>query len=375
MINLPFFERLKIKEKAGNWTERKVKIGPILAAVLYILPGSLGGVRADDFEKNLPPQSKIVEVYQPQDKINHQFAQLDLRKLKIEDLIKIGVTIEAVKDLVNQSKEDKEAAKQALELTRKLNDVEAIRDFFKDRGGFSIDTKNIKVVSNSSVYYYSSLAELTKQALSLSLKPLGIYQVGSVQDIAKISRERKELRENPEVNQTKIPPPGTLEPPRYEANINILINLEQKDIEKSLKTSLGDTGFTNYLKYLEIFTELRKTKVVIILLSEFLDKHTNQKIQLISFGTPMEVEKMQNQMTRLYWRFRAENYKMEKEEIKIPLAILSTCDNLYKILKEEESQKEPEKREKSEVNKQEENVSRPILVASIVDLEKLYSKE
>jgi hypothetical protein len=375
MINLPFFERLKIKEKAGNWTERKVKIGPILAAVLYILPGSLGGVRADDFEKNLPPQSKIVEVYQPQDKINHQFAQLDLRKLKIEDLIKIGVTIEAVKDLVNQSKEDKEAAKQALELTRKLNDVEAIRDFFKDRGGFSIDTKNIKVVSNSSVYYYSSLAELTKQALSLSLKPLGIYQVGSVQDIAKISRERKELRENPEVNQTKIAPPGTLEPPRYEANITILINLEQKDIEKSLKTSLGDTGFTSYLKYLEIFTELRKTKVVIILLSEFLDKHTNQKIQLISFGTPMEVEKMQNQMTRLYWRFRAENYKMEKEEIKIPLAILSTCDNLYKILKEEESQKEPEKREKSEVNKQEENVSRPILVASIVDLEKLYSKE
>lgn len=375
MINLPFFERLKIKEKAGNWTERKVKIGPILAAVLYILPGSLGGVRADDFEKNLPPQSKIVEVYQPQDKINNQFAQLDLRKLKIEDLIKIGVTIEAVKDLVNQSKEDKEAAKQALELTRKLNDVEAIRDFFKDRGGFSIDTKNIKVVSNSSVYYYSSLAELTKQALSLSLKPLGIYQVGSVQDIAKISRERKELRENPEVDQTKIAPPGTLEPPRYEANINILINLEQKDIEKSLKTSLGDTGFTNYLKYLEIFTELRKTKVVIILLSEFLDKHTNQKIQLISFGTPMEVEKMQNQMTRLYWRFRAENYKMEKEEIKIPLAILSTCDNLYKILKEEETQKEPEKREKSEVNKQEENVSRPILVASIVDLEKLYSKE
>jgi hypothetical protein len=375
MINLPFFERLKIKEKAGNWTERKVKIGPILAAVLYILPGSLGGVRADNFEKNLPPQSKIVEVYQPQDKINHQFAQLDLRKLKIEDLIKIGVTIEAVKDLVNQSKEDKEAAKQALELTRKLNDVEAIRDFFKDRGGFSIDTKNIKVVSNSSVYYYSSLAELTKQALSLSLKPLGIYQVGSVQDIEKISRERKELRENPEVNQKKIPPPGTLEPPRYEANITILINLEQKDIEKSLKTSLGDTGFTSYLKYLEFFTELRKTKVVIILLSEFLDKHTNQKIQLISFGTPMEVEKMQNQMTRLYWRFRAENYKMEKEEIKIPLAILSTCDNLYKILKEEESQKEPEKREKSEVNKQEENVSRPILVASIVDLEKLYSKE
>jgi hypothetical protein len=375
MINLPFFERLKIKEKAGNWTERKVKIGPILAAVLYILPGSLGGVRADDFEKNLPPQSKIVEVYQPQDKINHQFAQLDLRKLKIEDLIKIGVTIEAVKDLVNQSKEDKEAAKQALELTRKLNDVEAIRDFFKDRGGFSIDTKNIKVVSNSSVYYYSSLAELTKQALSLSLKPLGIYQVGSVQDIAKISRERKELRENPEVDQTKIAPPGTLEPPRYEANITILINLEQKDIEKSLKTSLGDTGFTNYLKYLEIFTELRKTKVVIILISEFLDKHTNQKIQLISFGTPMEVEKMQNQMTRLYWRFRAENYKMEKEEIKIPLAILSTCDNLYKILKEEEAHKEPEKREKSEVNKQEENVSRPILVASIVDLEKLYSKE
>jgi len=347
MINWGFFKRLERKQSPKERKQPieegkpqitveenavRIQSGPFFAVFLYML-GCLGRSHAEEIRNRveLAPSKYYLASQSIQSGVDRQIAQfkLDLEKIKVEDVAKIGAIVETVKDLINISKEDKKLAQQSYELTQNLNNVKEIIDFFKEKGSFSIKDIQIQTDYYNSDLPSNKLEQLTRHIVSWYLsQSFNIKEVGSLKEIKETSKERRELRENPEVKQEKVPPPGTLEPFRYNINVKVLITTKFEDKSKEIETLLGK----NWRNYLEIFMRVKKTIVRSIFVIEALDIHNNNKISIIAFGTPTEVEKMQQEIAKIYWRFKFDNLKMSEDSFRVVLALLSSINNLHQIL-------------------------------------------
>jgi hypothetical protein len=323
-------------EKAGGWLRwiwEKIsrKLAKWLLPLVILFPGLEGPARADDFSKIL---GKIAAV---------------------------GTLVNALEQIANKNKKEKQEADEAYKKTKELNDLRKALEFLTvklsgEEKRFAIDP-NIRIIPYG--YFPGAnldLPNLTKHLIGVLFSKLGLKQVGTLEDIKKTARERQELRAIPEVKQEQVPKPGTLEVPQFEINISVSILFNVKDIRKDVEVALRNIGFDlrkhleklgfKQAEFLSIFDSLRETKVIAIVVIDVLNLDNNEKISLIGIGTPYILEKISADIKRVLFVGGVEKSNIKKDDMAVVNSIASGVGNILLALEEEKQKKKEREGEK-----------------------------
>jgi hypothetical protein len=255
-----------------------------------------------------------------------------------EKIAKAGLVIGVSKIVETLKKEevkkkDEKLAKASYEATLELNNFNEAREFLNEGERFAIDDKDLKID-----YYYPNidLKGLTKHLIRRLLSELGIKEVSSIKGIEELTRERQELRANPEVIQEQVPPPGTLEPYQFKVRASVSIATDTVAINKALNLYLANLrGPKSIAK--SVYESLRETEVLAIVVINIVNVRNGEEITLVGLGTPYILERASNKATSFYYQSRSKYFSgsSSQSEYKIDYnsvfnSLLSAFENLRK---------------------------------------------